>query len=143
MDEKLANLKKEVWGQFEHTQNVFLATASGKKPRVRPVTLIYFNDRFWVTTGTNSAKIKQIKENQNIEFCMLFKEGEYNGYIRGRGLANIIEDSETKKMIAESTSFFKNYWKSADDPNYALLEIVVKEIEYLKPGEFSVERFSL
>lgn len=143
MDEKLANLKKEVWSQFEHTQNVFLATASGKKPRVRPVTLIYSNDRFWVTTGTNSAKIKQIKENQNIEFCLLFKEGEYNGYIRGRGLANIIEDSETKKMIAESTPFFKNYWKSADDPNYAVLEIVIKEIEYLKPGEFSVERFSL
>lgn len=143
MDEKLANLKKEVWSQFEHTQNVFLATASEKKPRVRPVTLIYSSDRFWVTTGTNSAKIKQIKENQNIEFCLPFKEGEYNGYIRGRGLANTIEDSETKKMIAESTSFFKNYWKSADDPNYALLEIVIKEIEYLKPGEFPVERFSL
>lgn len=143
MDEKLANLKKEVWSQFEHTQNVFLATASGKKPRVRPVTLIYFNDRFWVTTGANNAKIKQIKGNQNIEFCLLFKEGEYNGYIRGAGIANIIQDIETKKHVANNTPFFEKFWESADDPSFALLEIVIKEIEYLRPGEFSVERFLL
>ncbi len=143
MDEKLANLKKEVWSHFEHTQIIFLATAEGNKPRVRPITLIYFNDKFWITTGIDSAKVKQIKENPNIEFCLLFKEGEYNGYIRGGGLANIIEDSKIRKSVADNTPFFKEYWESPDDPNFALLEIIVREIEYLKPEGFLAERFSV
>lgn len=143
MDEKLADLKKEVWSHFEHTQVVFLATTEGNKPRVRPVTLIYFNDKFWITTGTDSAKVKQIKENPNIEFCLLFKEGEYNGYIRCGGLANIIEDSKIRKSVADNTPFFKEYWESVEDPSFTLLEIVIKEIEYIRPEEFEVERLSL
>jgi uncharacterized pyridoxamine 5'-phosphate oxidase family protein len=136
-------LKEEVWSHFEHTQNIFLATLDGKKPKVRPVTMIFNNDRFWVTTGADNAKVKQIKENPNTEFCLMFKEGEYNGYIRGGGIAVIIDDIETKKMIAGSIPFFKEYWKSVDDPSFALLEIVIKEIEYLRPGELYVKRFSL
>jgi len=143
MDEKTASLKKEVWNHFKDTQNIFLGTCEGNKPRVRPVTLIHFNDKFWVMTGTSNAKVKQIKDNKNVEFCLIFKEGEYNGYIRGGGEANIVQDKKTKKLVADNVSFFKEYWKSVDDPNYTLLEIVMKEIEYLKPGVFKVEKFSL
>jgi len=143
MDEKLAKLKKEVWGHFKKEQIVFLATGEGDKPRVRPVTLIYFNDRFWVTTGANSAKIKQIKGNANIEFCLMFKKGESSGYIRGAGLANIIEDKETKKLLADNIPFFNEYWETPDDPNFALVELVIKEIEYLKPEGFLAERLLL
>jgi len=68
---------------------------------------------------------------------------EHSGYIRGAGSANVIEDKETKKLLADNIPFFKEFWKTPDDPNFALLEIIIKGIEYLKPGEFSVERFSL
>ncbi|MBA7699791.1 hypothetical protein ES703_108494 [subsurface metagenome] len=73
----------------------------------------------------------------------MFKEGEYNGYIRGGGLANIIEDSKIRKSVADNTPFFKEYWESAEDPSFTLLEIVIKEIEYIRPEEFEVERLSL
>lgn len=139
MNEKL---REEVWSYFEHTQNIFLATLEVNKPRVRPVTMIFYNGRFWVTTGANNAKVKQIKENSNIEFCLMLEGDKYKGYIRGGGMVNIIEDIETKKMIADNTPFFKEYWKSADDPGFTLLEIVIKEVEYLKPGEFKVEKLS-
>lgn len=36
--------------------------------------------------------------------------------------------------------YFRDFWKSPDDPNYTLLELVVKEIEYLKPGGLKVEK---
>lgn len=137
------DLKEEVWSHFEQTQNIFLATLDGNGPKVRPVTMIYYNDRFWVTTGADNAKVKQIKENPNTEFCLMLEGDKYKGYIRGGGIALIIEDIETKKMIAEGIPFFKEYWKSADDPSFALLEIVIKEIEYLKPGELKVERYSV
>ncbi len=140
MNEKF---KVEVWKHFERTQNIFLATLDGSKPRVRPVTMIYYNDRFWVATGTDNAKVKQIKENKNIEFCLTLEGDKYKGYIRGTGIAVIIKDIETKKMIVNSTPFFKEYWESAYDPSFTLLEILIKEIEYLRPAEFKVERFSV
>lgn len=31
----------------------------------------------------------------------------------------------------------------ATDPNYTLLEIVIKEVEYLKPGGLKVEKISV
>lgn len=138
-----ANLEKEVFSCFKNTQPVFLATCDRGQPRVRPVTLIYYNDRFWISTGTSDAKIKQIKENKKVEFCLFLKEDKVSGYIRGTSEAIIVEDSETKKLLADNIPFFKEFWKNPDDPNYTLLEIVIKEIEYLKPGSFKVSKFTL
>lgn len=39
--------------------------------------------------------------------------------------------------------YFRNFWESPDDPNYTLLELVVKDVEYLKPGTFKVEKISV
>ncbi len=39
---KARTIKEEVWAHFKDFQYVFLATAEGNQPRVRPVTLIYF-----------------------------------------------------------------------------------------------------
>ncbi len=140
---KLANLKKEVWNRFKHTQNVFFATCEGEKPRVRPVSMVHYNKKLWITTGTKDAKVKQIKKNNNIEFCYLFKGGKNYGYIRGSGKAKIVQSKRTKKLVADNVPFFKNYWKSADDPNFTLLNLRVKTMEYLKPGRMKIERISM
>lgn len=143
MSEKYTDLKGEVWSYFQDMQHIFLATAERNQPRVRPVTLVHFNDRFWVTTGTNNAKIKQIRKNKNIEFCLLLTTGEHTGYIRGAGEAIIVQDKETKELLADNTPFFKDFWVDADDPNYTLLEIIIENVEYLKPGEFKAENLSV
>jgi len=137
------NLKNELCGHFKKMQAVFLATADGDQPKVRPVTLLYYNDRFWIGTGTNAAKIKQIKENKKVEFCLFMKEEKVNGYIRATGEAVIVHDNEIRKLLAENMPYFRNFWKSPDDPNYTLLELVVKEVEYLKPGGLKVEKLTL
>jgi len=143
MANNVEEIKKEVWSYFKDMQVVYLATVDGDAPRVRPVTLIHFDKKMWVTTGSSSAKIMQIKANSNIEFCLLLGDGEKSGYIRGGGTAEIIADRETRILIAENTPFFKEFWKDTNDPGYALLRIHTREIEYLKPGGMKAERFSV
>lgn len=141
--DKHVDLKDEVLKHFKKMQTVYYATYDGTMPRVRPMALIYHNNRFWVSTGTKNAKVKQIQENKNSEFCFLVGEGENNGSVRCSGESVIIEDQETKKELADIMPFFKEFWKDADDPNYTLIEIKVKDIEYLRPSTFEIERFAL
>jgi len=137
------DIKKEVWNNFEKFQPVYLATTDGEKPKVRPVTLAYLNSKFWIFTGTNDAKIKQIKTNPKIEFCFLFKKGENSGYVRGNGIAIITQDPKIKEQMANKCTYFNQYWESSDDPNYTLLELEIDEIEYLKPGEILAQKYKL
>jgi general stress protein 26 len=143
MSEKLQNFKAEVWRRFNDYQHVFLATEESNQPRVRPVTLVNFDQKFWVLTGTDSAKVRQIHENPRVEFCLLFEEGEHQGYIRASGLAKIIKDRETKVKLANHCHFFNEHWKSCDDPNYTLLELKLDEIEYLGLNEEIARKFKL
>jgi len=101
MNGKFDSLKEEVWEDFKDYQHVFLATSEENQPRVRPVTLVCLDRKFWILTGTNNAKTKQIRKNPKIEFCLLFQKGENHGYVRAAGLAKIIRDRKTKVKMAE------------------------------------------
>jgi len=143
MVSKNAKLKKEVWNYFSDTQNIFFATSDGKQARGRPVTLIYFRKKFWVATGSKDAKIKQLKKNKNFEWCMILEKCKSQGYIRASGKVKIIRDKGTKAVVADNIPFFKNFWKEASDPGFALLRLEVSQIEYIKPGKFEVMTFKV
>ena len=143
MNEKLDNLKEEIWEHFKDYHFILLATSEGDQPRVRPVTLVCLDEKFWILTGTKSEKTKQIQKNPKIEFCLLYQKGENFGYVRAAGLAKIIQDRKTRVTIAEQTDFFSEYWKDSDDPNYTLIELDPTEIEYLRPKEMLAQRFTL
>ena len=66
MNDKMSKVKDEVWNYFKDSQYIFLATSEENQPRVRPVTLIYFDKKFWITTGTNNNKVAQIQKNPKI-----------------------------------------------------------------------------
>lgn len=143
MENKSMDMKSEVWRLFQKTQTIYLATCDAGQPRVRPVSLIYYNDRFWVATGTYNAKVIQIRENKKVEFCYLLERFGHNGYIRGAGEARIVKDMKTRKLLADNMEFFGEYWTGVDDPNYCLIEIIMRDIEYLKPGALEAEKFSV
>jgi general stress protein 26 len=143
MSDEFKDFKAEIWRRFKDYPHIFLATQENDQPRVRLVTLVNFDQRFWILTGTRSAKVKQIRENPKIEFCLLFEEGEHHGYIRTAGFAKIISDRETKVKVAKHCDFFSEHWESLDDPNYTLLELKLNEIEYLRPKESTVRKFKL
>jgi general stress protein 26 len=120
---------------MEEFQHVFLATDDCNHPRVRPVTLISFEKRLWITTDTKSAKVEQIKKNPKLEFSFTFKEKNQNCCLRVSGIAKIVKDKAIKAKLATHLPFFKEHWKNADDPNYTLLEILPKEVECVTPEE--------
>ncbi len=136
-------LKKEVWSHFEKMQVIFLATCSGKKPKVRPVTMLNFKNQLWVSTGTRDMKTKQLKKNNNIEFSIIIGKGKYKGSIRAAGKAKIVKDIKTRKSLADNIPFFKQFWKDASDSDFTLLRLDIKSIEYIRPKEMKIQKFTV
>lgn len=126
---------KQVFNQFRDFQHVFLATMDGDQPRVRPVTLISSDGKFWITTDTWSEKAKQIRKNPKVEFSFVFKKGNADCCIRVTGLAKVIKDKQIKGRLATHCDFFYKHWKSVDDPNYTLLQIFPSEASYVTPAK--------
>ena len=116
---------------FKETQFVALATFDGMRPRVRPMTLIYMDRRFWMLTSTSSNKVTQINQNPNVEFTYQFSENGEDCCIRILGKARIVKDMETKTSIAKRIGFFSDHWSSPEDPDYTLLEILPDELQYV------------
>jgi general stress protein 26 len=136
------NVLKKAWSRIEGFQHVFLATDDNGHPRVRPVTLISFEKRLWIATDTKSAKVKQIKENPKLEFSFAFKEKDQDCCLRVLGVAKIVRDRVIKAKLAAHLPFFKEHWKSSDDPNYTLLQIRPMEVECVTPEETLRVKFS-
>jgi general stress protein 26 len=123
-----------IFNQFKETQFVALATMDGTRPRVRPMTLIYLDRRFWMVTSTSSNKVTQIEQNANVEFTYQFDENGEDCCIRILGKAQIIRDKETKTSIARRIGFFGNHWSGPEDPDYTLLEVLPDELQYVAPS---------
>lgn len=126
---------KKILLNLKDTQTVFFATFDGDYSRVRPVTLIYLFDRFFIATGLQDSKVDQLKKYPNAEFCCMLKENNFSGYIRSSGISRLIEDAEIKKDLFENIGYLKDYFKSPDDKCYCLIEILPKKFEYMKPGD--------
>jgi general stress protein 26 len=131
----------QILNKFKETQFVALATIDGIRPRVRPMTLINLDRRFWMVTSTSSSKVIQIKQNANVEFTYQFSENSEDCCIRILGKAKIIKDKKTKTSMAKRIYFFNNYWSSPEDPDYPLLEILPDELQYVAPS--GMKRFRL
>ncbi len=143
----MKNIDKDLLGEaldyLHHTQPVFLATCDGDQPRLRPVTLIYFKKKLWIATGAKNAKIRQIMKNNKIELGLFAEQQKSQGYVRASGTANIVTNQRTRRSLAANLPFFKDFWSDREDRRYALLEIKVKAIEYLKPNQLKVKKFRL
>jgi len=127
-------LKREIWSNFSEMQHIFLATVDGNQPKVRPVTLIRLKDRFFVATGSNDAKVRQLKQNPKAEFCLLLEKGESKGTLRAECSAKIVMDKGVKADVYNKVAFLKEFWKSPEDPGYTLVELQPSAFEYMKPG---------
>ena len=85
----------------------------------------------WFATGLSTSKIKDIKKNPNVS---VFVDDPYdmaNASIAGK--AEIVTTpSLLKKFWQEPFGFF--FPGGPTDPDYCLLKITPKKVEYLKPG---------
>ncbi len=128
-------IKQEIFSHFKEMQTIFFATCDNERPYVRPVLLLYVNDKFWVATGTEDAKTPQLKINPYIEFCYFIEKASDRGYIRGAGKVEFIQDMQIRKQFIDKFDYIRHYWQEPEDPGYALLELKIKSLEYMRPGE--------
>lgn len=141
MPNTLPEIQEEVWRRLKPLQSVYLATGEGEQPRVRPVTLLNIDQKFWIATSTRSAKARQMRHNPNVEFCLPLDVEGGNGYLRVAGLATSVTDPETREAIGKQVPFLREFWAGSDDPQFALFRITRVEIEYLRPGEMTAFTF--
>lgn len=141
MDKIPDDVKQQIWSNFDEYRVVYLATSENNQPRVRPVTLVYLDSRFYILTGTGDAKVKQIAGNPMVELCLPLDGGENTGYVRMSGRAVIINEMKIKEKVAANVDYFNTYWKDAGDTDYTLLEIDIRGIEYLEPGEMLAQKY--
>ena len=141
MEEDKLVSEEEIINLIRKQATIYLSTIEGNMPRVRPVTMVKSGSRYFILTGSNDAKVKQIRKNNLVEVCYKIKEEKGIGYIRVDGSIDIVNDEEMKRQIADQTSYFNEYWSSPEDPNYTLLEFNMNNVEFLKPGDTYAKKF--
>ena len=136
-------LKKEAWGWLKPIQPIHLATWDGERPRVRPVSMIFDGERFWVSTGSRDAKAAQVAANPAFEFSLTLQGEGSSGTFRGAGSARIVEDLDEKRRVVEIIPFFKDYWETPEDKSFCLLELQVDQVELMRPHEMKSVKFEV
>jgi uncharacterized pyridoxamine 5'-phosphate oxidase family protein len=132
-------MEDKYWSMFKSMQMAHLATCEGDQPRLRPITLVCIDQRFYFATGAADQKSAQIALNPKVEFCSLIQAEPYTGYFRGSGILHQIDDVQVKKAVADVATYIYNYWQDAADPAYRLYELELTVLKYMHPGE-SVEQ---
>ena len=128
-------LQQEILSWIKQNQYVYLATADKNKPRVRPVVLFLYDDRYFVATFSGDSKVNQITNNKYVEVCIPLHEDGHTGYIRLSGIATIVHNASLKAEALERCFFFDEYFSGWDDPDYTLIELDFDYAEYLRPAE--------
>jgi uncharacterized pyridoxamine 5'-phosphate oxidase family protein len=136
-------IKEEIWKNLDEYRIVYFATSLDGQPSVRPLTMVPLHSELWILTGMKDAKIGQLTTNPRIEVCMPLEKNENTGYVRFCGRAEIVQDMDIKRDVAEQVDFFKHYWKTPEDPTFALLKMDFSSLEFMRPGEITASRYSL
>jgi uncharacterized pyridoxamine 5'-phosphate oxidase family protein len=133
--------REDILKKYELIQEVMLATTDGERAYVRPVMLIFLDDRFFIATGSADAKCDQIRKRSYAEVCFYPEDQSKGRYIRLNGRANLINDVQLKGEIMEVARFIKSYWTDPADEGYAVIEITPDYFAYMADGTSLEERF--
>ncbi len=122
---------------------MYLANIDEDRPRVRPVALIYHEDKCWFVSITGRNKIIQLEKNNNIEFAINPHDDEKLSTIRGTGKAVLVNNAEIRRDVATAIPWFDNYWESSEDPSFVLYKIDLEELSVQIPKIRDIYTFNL
>lgn len=114
---------------------MYLATVEKRQPRVRPLVMFLYDERYFFATFSGDSKVGQVAGNKWVEVCVPLTEEGHTGYIRLTGTAWIVNNATLKAEASERCFFFDEYFSGYDDPDYTLIEFDPEMAEYLRPGE--------
>ena len=133
----MTDLQKEILSRFSDKQTIELATCDGLQPRIRPMTLIFFRQRFFIATGSTDAKAKQIQENPLSEILYILHTETNSGYVRLAGPLKMVTDQILRKEVADFSGFIYDYWDNSENPSFLLLEMIPEEAQLMHPGDMN------
>ncbi|MHA1520129.1 MAG: pyridoxamine 5'-phosphate oxidase family protein [Promethearchaeota archaeon] len=135
----------DIHSYLKGVQHVSLATLEqtdkGFRPRVRTMNFISHKQTFWFVSYGKDAKVRQLEQNPEFEFCAKINHKDSLGSIRVRGTAKIIDDSSIKEEIRPSVWFFDRFFSGLDDPNYVPIQLKISEIISQNPKDKRFYRF--
>ena len=125
--------------EFLKSQKVIRIATIGKNkiPHIVPVWYIYSLKKIFIGTNTRTRKVKNLKENNRVAFCVDVGINAPNIFgVNGEGKANIITEKTKVKKIA--TKILLRYFKNMNDKSaIELLEDTNCIIEII-PEKFSI-----
>jgi len=125
--------------EFLKSQKVIRLATIGKNkiPHIVPVWYIYSLKKIFIGTNTRTRKVKNLKENNRVAFCVDVGINAPNIFgVNGEGKANIITEKTKVKKIA--TKILLRYFKNMNDKSaIELLEDTNCIIEII-PEKFSI-----
>ena len=110
-----------------------LATTEGNQPRVRPMMPhLDDNGNLLLAVLANSRTIEQIKNNPRVEMCYLDRK---MCFCRVSGKAAVSDDLEKKQTVFNNIPMLRQYFGSAEDPNFVLIEVDTGSVEAMTPQQ--------
>ena len=108
-------------------------------PRARIMTNLPMGSDMviWFATGLSTSKIQDIKKNPNV--CVFIDDAAdlTNASITGK-VEIVTDDRLRKKFWQPPFGFF--FPRGPSDPDYCLLKISPKKVEYLNPGPMFLQK---
>jgi general stress protein 26 len=116
-----------------------LATIKDGKPWVRYMAVQPQDDlTLFTTTFALSRKVYQIRKNGEVHLAFGADPSNWAlPYVNVEGTAEILTDAESKMRCWKEE--YKQYYKGPDDPNYVVIRIVPRVIEYMAVGAHQPE----
>ncbi len=102
--------------EFLKTQKILRLSTIDKNnfPHITPVWYMYRGCKIYIGTHTKSQKIKNLKKNNHVSFCVDVGVNAPNIYgVMGQGIANIILDIPKVKIIAKK--ILRKYFKTLEN----------------------------
>jgi general stress protein 26 len=94
---------------------------------------------FWFATGVQSTKVTEIKKNPSAS-VFVYRPKDHSS-VSALGEAEVVTDDETRKKFWQDA--WKAFWSGPSDPNYVLVKVVPKKIDYLDYPQHKLETLDL
>lgn len=125
----------QIYSQLKELNECAFATCDQNHPNVRPMTLIFYKSCFYVATGVNEQKAKEIEANLSFAWYVVFDRSCAVRFIRAKGETIIVDDMNEKQDIFDNIPFIREYWPRADHQDFMLIKCNPSEILFNKKEE--------
>ncbi|MFH1057935.1 MAG: pyridoxamine 5'-phosphate oxidase family protein [Pseudomonadota bacterium] len=96
---------------------IYLATAQGDQPRVRPFQFQLERDgKLWFVTANNKEVYAQLRQNPKVQFSTCLEDMTT---LRVSGTVTMDDSMEIKQWVMDNRPMIKGIYGSADNPVFA------------------------